>query len=79
MKSGDVLIAISASGNSPNVLQAVETAGNIGATTLGLVGFDGGKLKSMVDLALVVPSDCIEIVEDFHMIIDHILVTCLRL
>ena len=79
MKSGDVLIAISASGNSPNILQAVETAGNIGATTLGLAGFDGGKLKSMVDLALVVPSDCIEIVEDFHMIIDHILVTCLRL
>lgn len=79
MKPGDVLIAISASGNSPNVLEAVRAAKTTGAIILGLAGFDGGQLKSMVDIALVVPSDCIEVVEDFHMIVDHVLVTCLRM
>ena len=79
MKPGDVLIAISASGNSPNVLEAVNAAKSIGVTTLGLAGFDGGQLKSAVDQALIIPTDCIEIVEDFHMIVDHILVTCLRI
>ena len=79
MKPGDILIAISASGNSPNVLEAVKAAKSAGATTLGLAGFDGGHLKSIVDQSLVIPTDCIEIVEDFHMIVDHILVTCLRM
>jgi D-sedoheptulose 7-phosphate isomerase len=78
MQPGDVLIAISGSGNSPNVLTAVEAAKEIGATTLGLTGFHGGKLAKAVDHALVIPSDSIEMVEDFHMIIDHILVVCLR-
>ena len=78
MKPGDVLIAISGSGNSPNILTAVETANEIGATTLGLTGFHGGKLAEAVDHTLVIPSDSIEMVEDFHMIIDHVLVICLR-
>lgn len=78
MKPGDVLLAISGSGNSPNILRAVETANEIGATTLGLTGFHGGELAKCVDHALVIPSDSIEMVEDFHMIIDHILVICLR-
>ncbi len=79
MKPGDILIAISASGNSPNVLEAVKAAKSAGATTLGLSGFDGGHLKSIVDQCLIIPTDSIEIVEDFHMIVDHILVTCLRI
>jgi D-sedoheptulose 7-phosphate isomerase len=78
MKPGDVLIAISASGNSPNVLEAVDVANKIGATTLGLTGFSGGTLKDQVNHALVIPSDNIEMVEDFHMIVDHLLTICLR-
>ena len=78
MEPGDVLIAISGSGNSPNVLRAVEIAHEHGGTTLGLTGFSGGKLKDKVDHALVIPSDSMEIVEDLHMIVDHILTICLR-
>jgi D-sedoheptulose 7-phosphate isomerase len=78
MKSSDVLIAISGSGNSPNILRAVETAKSIGGITIGLTGFEGGRLISLVDYCLVVPSDSIEIIEDCHMIVDHLLTICLR-
>lgn len=78
MEPGDVLIAISGSGNSPNVLRAVEVAKELGAKTLGLTGFKGGELKDKVDHCLVIPSDSMEMVEDFHMIVDHILTICLR-
>lgn len=79
MAAGDLLIAISGSGNSPNVLRAVETAREIGGITIGLTGFDGGKLGNLVDYALVIPSDSMEMIEDFHMIVDHLLTICLRL
>ena len=78
MKPGDVLIAISGSGNSPNILRAIEAASEIGGTTLGLTGFQGGKMKDMVDHCLVIPTDSMEMIEDFHMIVDHILTICLR-
>lgn len=78
IKAGDVLIAISGSGNSPNVLRAVEVANAAGATTLGLTGFDGGQLVALVQHALVVPSDSMEMVEDFHLVVDHLLTLCLR-
>lgn len=78
MKPGDVLIAISGSGNSPNVLRTVETAHAIGGTTLGLTGFVGGELKGVVDHCITIPSDSMEIIEDCHMIVDHILTICLR-
>ena len=78
MKKDDVLIAISGSGNSPNVLRAVDVANSIGANTLGLTGFDGGKLKASVNHCLIVPSTSMEMIEDFHMIVDHILTICLR-
>lgn len=78
MSPGDLLIAISGSGNSSNVLRAVETAKQIGGTTIGLTGFEGGQLKDMVDYPLVIPSDSMEIIEDFHMIVDHLLTICLR-
>lgn len=77
MKPSDVLIAISGSGNSPNILRAVETAKQVKGITIGLTGFQGGQLKNLVDHCLVVPSDSIEIVEDCHMIIDHLLTLCL--
>lgn len=78
MKPDDVLLAISGSGNSPNVLRAVETAKEIGATTLGLTGFHGGELGKLVDHALIVPSDSMEMIEDFHMMVDHVMVICMR-
>jgi D-sedoheptulose 7-phosphate isomerase len=78
MRSGDVLIAISGSGNSPNVLEAVKVARKIGGVSIGLTGFDGGKLKDLVDYPLVIPSNSMEIVEDFHMIVDHLLTMCLK-
>jgi D-sedoheptulose 7-phosphate isomerase len=70
---GDVLIAISASGNSPNIIAAVEAAKQIGLTVLGLGGFTGGKLAQLADVSFVVPSSGYGPVEDVHMILDHII------
>ncbi len=69
---GDVVLAISGSGNSPNVLRAVEVARERGATTIGLSGFSGGKLASLVDLSIVVPCDNMQRIEDLHMILGHL-------
>ena len=74
---GDVLVAISASGNSPNIIAAVEAAKQIGVTVLGLTGFTGGKLSKMADVSLVVPSDGYGPVEDVHIILDHIITSYL--
>jgi D-sedoheptulose 7-phosphate isomerase len=54
---GDVAIAISSSGNSPNVLRAMDVARERGLTTIGITGFDGGKLKEKVDVCVIVPTD----------------------
>ena len=78
LRPQDVVIGISASGNSPNVLRAIEMARAGGAVTVGLTGFAGGKLKGLVDLAIVVPSDCMEQIEDLHLVIEHLVVTALR-
>lgn len=74
----DVVIAISASGNSPNVLQAIELAKERAALTIGLTGFNAGKLGPMVDLHVHVPSDCIEHVEDIHLVLEHLITKALR-
>ncbi len=75
MKPGDVVVAISASGNSKNVLQAVNWANGHKGITIGITGFDGGQLKSVAKYTLHVPSNKGEYgpVEDVHMIIDHLL------
>jgi len=78
VEPGDVVIAISASGNSPNVLKAVEVARKAGATTIGFTGFDGGKLAGMVDINLLVPSHSIEQVEDLHLVLEHMITKNLR-
>lgn len=78
VEPGDVLIAISGSGNSPNVLHAVHAARQHGATTVGITGFDGGKLRSLVDASLHVDSHSMEQVEDAHMILCHTLTVTLR-
>lgn len=74
MRDGDALVAISASGNSPNVIAAVEYAKSRGAQIVGLTGFDGGKLKDLSDIKLHVQTDKGEYgpVEDIHMIFDHL-------
>ncbi|MEO5364135.1 MAG: SIS domain-containing protein [Magnetococcus sp. DMHC-8] len=74
MDAGDVVVAISASGNSPNLLRAIEYAREHGGLTVGLTGFDGGQLRGMVQLSVHVPSNPGEYgpVEDVHMILDHL-------
>lgn len=78
LRPGDLVIGISGSGNSSNVLRAMEMARAAGAVTVGLTGFAGGRLKGLVDLAIVVPSQCMEQIEDLHLIIEHLVVTALR-
>jgi len=75
---GDVLIGISGSGNSENVLRAVEYANQNGGTTVGLTGFDGGKLKDMTRLCLVVPVHYMQKIEDIHMLVDHLVTSLIR-
>jgi D-sedoheptulose 7-phosphate isomerase len=75
---GDVLIAISGSGNSTNILRAIETAHGLGMKVIGLTGFKGGRMKAVSDICLVVPSDSMEMIEDVHLIINHILAGLLR-
>ena len=68
----DVVIGISTSGNSPNVVEAIETAKGKGAKTIGLTGGDGGKLADVADLVLVVPSDTVSRIQEAHITIGHI-------
>jgi D-sedoheptulose 7-phosphate isomerase len=69
----DVVIGISASGKSPNVLNAIEVARQAGALTIGMSGYDGGQLAGMVDVSVHVPSFCIEHVEDIHLMLEHMI------
>lgn len=78
VRSGDLLVAISASGNSPNVIAAVETAHAYGAHSIGLTGRFGGRLAQIASLAVTVPSDRIEVVEDAHLIVAHSLCVAAR-
>lgn len=71
-RPGDVLVGISGSGNSGNVLRAVQYARDNGGVTVGITGFDGGKLKGMVDLCLIVPVHNMQKTEDIHMLVDHL-------
>ncbi len=75
---GDVLIAVSGSGNSANVLRAVDAAKAKGMTTIGFLGMEGGKLRRMVDVAVVVPSNDYGPIEDVHMMLDHLITAYLR-
>jgi D-sedoheptulose 7-phosphate isomerase len=73
LDAGDVVVAISASGNSPNVLRAVEFARARGAVTVGWTGRKGGKLKDAVDHCLHAPTDDIGIIESVHLVVDHLI------
>jgi D-sedoheptulose 7-phosphate isomerase len=74
----DVVVAISTSGNSANVLRAVELAHAREAVTIGMTGFSGGRLGPMVNIHLHVPCDCIEQVEDIHLMLEHLMAVALR-
>jgi D-sedoheptulose 7-phosphate isomerase len=78
LQSGDLVIAVSGSGNSSNVLRAVKAAKARGARTVGFTGRPGGKLKNNVDISIVVPSRRIEQAEDAHLILDHVISVALR-
>lgn len=75
---GDVAVGISGSGNSPNVLEAVELAKRMGLTTIGLTGIGGGKLGKLADIPVVVPSNSMQHVEDAHLLLCHLLTAYLR-
>jgi D-sedoheptulose 7-phosphate isomerase len=81
LRPGDVVIGISGSGNSPNVLKAIDYANQHGAITVGLCGFQGGKLVRLAHLALLVPVHDMQKVEDIHLIIFHVAmqVLCARM
>jgi D-sedoheptulose 7-phosphate isomerase len=72
-RAGDCLLAVSTSGNSANVLRAVDAARELGVRTIGLLGRDGGKLASRCDLSLIVPSQVTARIQEAHILIGHTL------
>ncbi len=74
----DIAFAISGSGKSPNVLKALKVAREAGAYTVGLTGFQGGDMKDLCDLCLIIPSDNMQIIEDLHLSVTHAVFTALR-
>jgi D-sedoheptulose 7-phosphate isomerase len=78
MERGDVVVAFSGSGNSPNVLRAVDLVRRMGGITIGFSGFAGGRLSTLVDVPVVVPCDCMEQIEDVHLTLCHLTCTVLR-
>ena len=75
---GDVALAISGSGNSPNVLNGLQVARDASAFTIGLTGFQGGRMKALCDLCVVIPSDSMQIIEDLHVSVNHAIFSALR-
>jgi D-sedoheptulose 7-phosphate isomerase len=71
LNPGDLVIAISGSGNSKNILKAIEYANKCGNTTAGLAGYDGGKLKKIAKFVVHANIDDMEISEDIHMVLCH--------
>ncbi len=71
---GDILLGISTSGNSPNIINAVKVAKQKGMTTVGLLGKSGGELKNIVDLPIVVPANTSDRIQEIHIKIIHIVI-----
>jgi len=79
-QSGDVLIAISASGNSPNIVAAAQYARGVGVTVIGLTGFDGGALRGLSDISIHVQTLVGDYgpVEDVHLVVNHMMTEMIR-
>lgn len=77
-RKGDIAVAISCSGNSPNVVKAVEWAKANGVTVVALTGFKGGKIGAAADIHIHVPSDNYGVIEDLHMSVGHIAAQMLK-
>ena len=75
LRPGDVVICISGSGNSKNVLNAAEYAKERGNTVVGITGYSGGKLREIADCSLHVPVNSMQITEDIHMTFDHLMMS----
>ena len=75
LKPGDICVAISGSGNSKNIINAVEYAKSQGNRIIGLTGYTGGKLKELSDISLHVPINSMQITEDIHLIFDHLMMS----
>ncbi len=73
IRAEDVAFAISGSGNSPNILRALELARRLGAVTVGLGGCGGGRMKDLLDCPIIVPSSQMQQVEDAHLILAHLI------
>jgi len=71
-REGDVLVGISTSGNSSNVIAAIEVASQMGCTTIGLLGNDGGKLEQLVDIPIVIPEVQTAHIQECHIVIGHL-------
>lgn len=78
VNSGDLVIAISASGNSPNVIKGIRAAREQGAVTVGLVGCTGGKLIQLVDISVHVKHRDYGVVEDCHLVLEHAITASVR-
>jgi D-sedoheptulose 7-phosphate isomerase len=77
-RAGDVVLAFSGSGNSPNIVHALKTARELGLASVGFGGRDGGKMKALCDVILIAPTDSMELLEDLHLVYFHDLVCAMR-
>ena len=75
LRPGDVVIGIPGSGNSKNILNAVEYAKECGNVVVGITGFSGGKLRNLADYSLHAPVNSMQITEDVHMVFDHLMMS----
>lgn len=78
MNKGDILIGISGSGNSENVICAMEYAKMAGGQTIAIVGYDGGRMKKIADYCIHIEINNMQIAEDIHMIVDHLMMYVLK-
>jgi D-sedoheptulose 7-phosphate isomerase len=76
-RPGDLLLALSGSGNSPNILRALETANSMGMRTFAILGYSGGKAKEMADVAIHFPVDDMQIAEDLQLVTGHMIMQSL--
>lgn len=78
MEEGDIVLGISVSGESLNVIKALEYANEHGAKTIAWTGFGGGKLKDIAKMTIIVPSKSMQCCEDIHLILEHLLTSMIR-